>query len=154
MRCVICASTWVKQTSGSDGQIALLKAVCMVGNFPAESVHAHYSQYHVKLSLPVLSCHRSCFQARSVHNGMRRWFCTFVHSFTIAINHSNPLYTAVVCNTCSHHGLIGGTCVHLNLTQSFVLLYFNLCTCIQLYKEKQIQKIGTIYQSHAYKKGK
>ena len=25
-----------------------LKAICTVGHFPAESVHAHYSQYHVK----------------------------------------------------------------------------------------------------------
>ena len=25
-----------------------LKAICMVGHFPAESAHVHYSQYHVK----------------------------------------------------------------------------------------------------------
>ena len=29
---------------------APLKAICTVSHFPMESVHAHYSQYHVKRS--------------------------------------------------------------------------------------------------------
>ena len=87
-----------------DPALPPLKAIRTVGHFPTESMHEHYSTcciYHVAVDrsshfflcggakkivgheLSFVSCHWSCLQARSVHNGMKSWhggFCTLVHS--------------------------------------------------------------------------
>ena len=80
--CVVFSETAPLQRSST----ALFKAIHAVGHFPAESMHAYLPHVQVACvdhELSFVSCHWSCFQAKSVHNGMNSWrrgFCTLVHS--------------------------------------------------------------------------
>ena len=78
-----------------------LKAIRTIGHFHAEIAHAYLTTCTRYSSLcgscRELSCHWSCLQARSVHNGVNSWrggFCTLVHSYYPSKQKFEMLYIA------------------------------------------------------------
>ena len=81
----ICNETaWLQRSSTPS-----LKAIRTVGHFPAECACVFNHVYAVSglcgscRELSSVNCHKSCLQARSVHNPWHGGFCTLVNAFVL-----------------------------------------------------------------------